>query len=47
MPEIFPKNMTDEDKSVFTRMYFIRSQKWAYFLFKALGIIAYKIDKWR
>ena len=47
MAEIFPKNMTDEDREVFIKLYFIRSHKWAYFLFKALGIIAYKIDKWR
>ena len=47
MAEIFPKNMSDEDREVFIKLYFIRSHKWAYFLFKALGVMAWKIDKFK
>ena len=32
--EIFPKNMTDEDMGIIMKLHFIRSRKWAYFLFK-------------
>ena len=47
MAEIFPKNMSDEDREVFIKLYFIRSQKWTYFLFKALGVMAWEIDKFK
>ena len=47
MAEIFPKNMSDEDRGVFIKLYFIRSQKWTYFLFKALGVMAWEIDKFK
>ena len=45
--EIFPKNMTDEDMGIIMKLHFIRTQKWAYFLFKVLGIIAYRIDTFK
>ena len=42
--ELFPKNMSYEDREILIKLSFIRSYKITYLLFKALGIIAWRID---
>ena len=42
--ELFPKNMSHEDREILIKLSLIRSYKITYWLFKALGVIAWRID---